>query len=147
MKFDRLISAHGTFIGTLRLEPHKPTQLQVNSMFHFGASTRWACVCDFVFVCSFGFNSVHFRFRYYILRERPTAGSRSDNIMEDIPMNDSGEGALLGLPESETDLDVSVIPEALWYMEKSRVINQSFFTYTCRIWPNIIRHIIDAYPC
>lgn len=33
--------AHGTFIGTLRLEPHKPTQLQINSMFHFGASTRW----------------------------------------------------------------------------------------------------------
>lgn len=45
-------------------------------------------------------------YRYYILRERPTAGSRSDNIMEDIPMNESGEGALLGLPESETDLDV-----------------------------------------
>lgn len=44
--------------------------------------------------------------RYYILRERPSAGSRSDNIMEDIPMSESGEGALLGLPESETDLDV-----------------------------------------
>lgn len=52
---------------------------------------------------------VHSHFRYYILRERPTAGSRSDNIMEDIPMNESGEGALLGLPESETDLDVSFI--------------------------------------
>lgn len=47
-------------------------------------------------------------YRYYILRERPSAGSRSDNIMEDIPMNESGEGALLGLPESETDLDVCV---------------------------------------
>lgn len=47
-----------------------------------------------------------FPFRYYILRERPSAGSRSDNIMEDIPMSESGEGALLGLPESETDLDV-----------------------------------------
>lgn len=52
-------------------------------------------------------NLVLFSFRYYILRERPSAGSRSDNIMEDIPMNESGEGALLGLPESETDLDVS----------------------------------------
>lgn len=51
-----------------------------------------------------------FLFRYYILRERPTAGSRSDNIiMEDIPMSESGEGALLGLPESETDLDVRYI--------------------------------------
>lgn len=45
--------------------------------------------------------------RYYILRERPTAGSRSDNIMEDLPIGESGDGALLGLPESETDLDVS----------------------------------------
>lgn len=35
-----VLLAHGTFIGTLRLEPHKPTQLQINSMFHFGASTR-----------------------------------------------------------------------------------------------------------
>ncbi|XP_031622233.1 nuclear inhibitor of protein phosphatase 1 [Contarinia nasturtii] len=76
-------STHGTFIGNLRLESHKPTQLQINSTFHFGASTR-----------------------YYILRERPSAGSRSDNIIhEDIPMSETGEGALLGLPESETDLD------------------------------------------
>lgn len=49
-------------------------------------------------------------YRYYILRERPTAGSRSDNIMEDLPIGESGEGALLGLPESETDLDVSDMP-------------------------------------
>lgn len=48
-------------------------------------------------------------FRYYILRERPTAGSRSDNIIEDIPLSETGEGALLGLPESETDLDVRFI--------------------------------------
>lgn len=79
-------AAHGTFIGTLRLEAHKPTILQLNSTFHFGASTR-----------------------YYILRERPSAGSRSTNIMEDLPMNDTGEGALLGLPESQTDLDASAI--------------------------------------
>uniref|UniRef100_A0A1A9UHD1 Nuclear inhibitor of protein phosphatase 1 n=1 Tax=Glossina austeni TaxID=7395 RepID=A0A1A9UHD1_GLOAU len=74
-------STHGTFIGTLRIEPNKPTQLHVNSTFHFGASTR-----------------------RYILRERPSAGQRS-NIMEDIPMNDANEGALLGLPESQTELD------------------------------------------
>lgn len=33
--------AHGTFIGNLRLEERKPTQLQLNSTFHFGASTRY----------------------------------------------------------------------------------------------------------
>lgn len=74
-------STHGTFIGTLRLEAHKPTQLQIDSTFHFGASTR-----------------------RYILRERPSAGLRV-NIMEDIPMNESADGALLGLPESQTELD------------------------------------------
>lgn len=77
------ITAHGTFIGPLRLESNKPTQLHVNSTFHFGASTR-----------------------RYILRERPTVGQRT-NIMEDIPMNDGcGDGTLLGLPESQTELDV-----------------------------------------
>ncbi|XP_013101895.1 nuclear inhibitor of protein phosphatase 1 [Stomoxys calcitrans] len=74
-------STHGTFIGKMRLEPHKPTQLHVNSIFHFGASTR-----------------------NYILRERPSAGQRN-NIMEDIPMSESSDGALLGLPESQTELD------------------------------------------
>uniref|UniRef100_A0A1I8MKF5 Nuclear inhibitor of protein phosphatase 1 n=1 Tax=Musca domestica TaxID=7370 RepID=A0A1I8MKF5_MUSDO len=74
-------STHGTFIGSVRLEPHKPTQLHVNSTFHFGASTR-----------------------NYILRERPSAGQRN-NIMEDIPMSESSDGALLGLPETQTELD------------------------------------------
>lgn len=44
--------------------------------------------------------------RYYTIRERPTLGSRSINIMEDIPMNESADGALLGLPECQTELDV-----------------------------------------
>ncbi|BFG04778.1 nuclear inhibitor of protein phosphatase 1 [Drosophila madeirensis] len=74
-------STHGTFIGTLRLEAHKPTQLQINSQFHFGASTR-----------------------NYILRERPSAGQHT-NIMEDLPISETGDGALLGLPESQTELD------------------------------------------
>ncbi|XP_050096717.1 nuclear inhibitor of protein phosphatase 1 isoform X2 [Anopheles aquasalis] len=74
-------STHGTFIGSVRLEGHKPTQLQINSQFSFGASTR-----------------------HYILRERPTVGSRT-NIMEDIPMMDTSDGTFLGLPESQTELD------------------------------------------
>ncbi|XP_023160054.1 nuclear inhibitor of protein phosphatase 1 [Drosophila hydei] len=75
-------STHGTFIGTLRLEAHKPTQLQINSTFHFGASTR-----------------------NYILRERPSAGGQHSNIMEDLPLSETSDGALLGLPESQTELD------------------------------------------
>lgn len=32
--------AHGTFVGSMRLEPHKPQQLLEDSTFSFGASTR-----------------------------------------------------------------------------------------------------------
>jgi len=74
-------STHGTFIGSVRLEAHKPTQVHVGANFHFGASTR-----------------------NYILRERPS-GNRM-GIIEDIPMSDVvGEGALLGLPESQSEID------------------------------------------
>ncbi|KAG7300973.1 hypothetical protein JYU34_015333 [Plutella xylostella] len=72
-------STHGTYIGKMRLEANKPTQLPIDSNFHFGASTR-----------------------NYIIRERPSGNSRG--IMEDLP-NTETEGALLGLPETQTELD------------------------------------------
>ncbi|KAF8767127.1 Nuclear inhibitor of protein phosphatase 1 like protein [Argiope bruennichi] len=76
-----LYTAHGTYIGSIRLEPHKPTQLPVDSKFHFGASTR-----------------------IYILRERPQKAGRttSDDLEK---KSEELEGGLLGLPESETELD------------------------------------------
>lgn len=52
-------STHGTYIGNIRLEGHKPTVVQIGSVFHFGASTR-----------------------NYTLRERPKT---TQNIVEDIP--------------------------------------------------------------
>jgi len=96
-------STHGTYIGNMRLEGHKPTQLPVDSKFHFGASTRW-----------------------YIIRERPQAGPRP--IMDELEQSSKKEaggggqsgggggggqvkaggaksGGLLGLPETETELD------------------------------------------
>lgn len=78
------IIAHGTFIGgSLRLEAYKPTQLPVDSSFHFGASSR-----------------------RYIIRERPQSGMRP--IIDEIEKaGEETEGGLLGLPESETELDVS----------------------------------------
>lgn len=85
-----LLTAHGTFIGTLRLEAHKPTQLQINSTFHFGASTR-----------------------NYILRERPSG--HHSNIMEDLPLSETSDGALLGLPESQTELDVRLVKKKTKY--------------------------------
>lgn len=68
----------------MRIESEKPTQLPVDSTFHFGASTR-----------------------YYILRERPQTAPRS--ILEELEEEAKSEhqdGGMLGLPESEMELDV-----------------------------------------
>ncbi|XP_012266299.1 nuclear inhibitor of protein phosphatase 1 isoform X1 [Athalia rosae] len=75
-------STHGTYIGNMRLDPNKPTQLPIDSTFHFGASTR-----------------------YYIIRERPQSGARP--IIEELEKSaeDNDAGGLLGLPETETELD------------------------------------------
>lgn len=69
----------------MRLESNKPTQLPIDSTFHFGASTR-----------------------YYIIRERPQTGTRT--IIDELEKNseDQDAGGLLGLPETETELDVSI---------------------------------------
>lgn len=79
-----IFEAHGTYIGSIRLEAHKPTQLAPDSTFHFGASTR-----------------------HYVMRQRPQGTSR--NIIEQLEKGDKTEGAaMLGLPESETELDVRI---------------------------------------
>ena len=81
-----LDSTHGTFIGSMRLEANKPTQLPIDSIFHFGASTR-----------------------YYTLREKPQSVPIKP-LVEDYERV-SGEDAdqnLLGLPETETELDVRI---------------------------------------
>ncbi|CAG7834644.1 unnamed protein product [Allacma fusca] len=75
-------STHGTYIGRLRLDSKKPTQLPLDSMFHFGASTR-----------------------QYVMRARPpTVVPRP--IMEELEKSSlDSEGALLGLPETDSELD------------------------------------------
>ena len=80
-----LVAAHGTFISSLRLDSKKPQQVPIDSQIHFGASTR-----------------------IYIIRERPqnkipTTNAANDSKTEDV------EGGLMGLPETETELDVSTI--------------------------------------
>ncbi|XP_038057754.1 nuclear inhibitor of protein phosphatase 1-like isoform X2 [Patiria miniata] len=79
-------STHGTFLGSIRLEGHKPQQIPVDSTIHFGASTR-----------------------SYVLREKPqtvasvisggTTDSKTEQEEEEI------SGGLLGLPEEETELN------------------------------------------
>jgi len=79
-----VLLAHGTFIGSIRLENKKPQQVPIDSHLRFGASTR-----------------------VYIIRERPqnkipTAGLGADNKLN----TEEAEGGLLGLPETEGELDV-----------------------------------------
>uniref|UniRef100_A0AAY4BKZ4 Nuclear inhibitor of protein phosphatase 1 n=2 Tax=Denticeps clupeoides TaxID=299321 RepID=A0AAY4BKZ4_9TELE len=76
-----LNSTHGTFLGHIRLEPHKPQQVPIDSTMSFGASTR-----------------------AYTLREKPqaqpTAGGAENKGLEDEELK-----GLLGLPEEETELE------------------------------------------
>lgn len=77
-------STHGTFIGSTRLEAHKPTQLTPGLTFHFGASTR-----------------------EYTLREKPKSVGSSSNLEgnsvnsgdSDVPIESSD------LPEDQIELD------------------------------------------
>jgi len=74
-------STHGTFIGNYRIEANKPTQLPVDSVFRFGESTR-----------------------RYVMRERPQNMHRP--IMDELEKTASeADGGLLGLPETENELD------------------------------------------
>lgn len=78
--------AHGTFIGSTRLEPQKPTQLPLDTTISFGASTR-----------------------SYTLRERPQAivSLMSEGEGEGGELGEGG--ALLGLPDLDNEVDVSYI--------------------------------------
>lgn len=78
-----LSTAHGTFVGSLRLEPHKPTQIPLDTTISFGASTR-----------------------SYTLREKPQVSSVL--TMEGELAEGGDGGALLGLPELDNELDVSL---------------------------------------
>ena len=74
-----LLTAHGTYIGHIRLESRKPQQIPIDSEIHFGASTRM-----------------------YVIRERPqNIGQGEENDMQG-----EKEGNLMGLPENELELDV-----------------------------------------
>lgn len=98
------VIAHGTYIGSIRIESNKPTQLPVDSQFHFGASTRM-----------------------YILRERPQAAPKP---LIDDKSGEEVEGGLLGLPETETELDVSTIQVLiiLIFRRSIRLIEVLFIT-------------------
>ena len=99
-------SAHGTFIGTIRLERKNPQQVPIDSELHFGASSR-----------------------RYVIREKPHTSVTSMMLDEKEEM----EGALLGLPETETELNVSdidylhvLIPTFKWEVENNDLASNLF---------------------
>lgn len=79
------ILAHGTFLGHIRLEAHKPQQVPIDSTISFGASTRT-----------------------YTIREKPqtqgSSGTGDSKTGEDEELK-----GLLGLPEEETELEVRLV--------------------------------------
>lgn len=78
-------SGHGTFIGSTRLEAHKPTQVPLDCTLKFGASTR-----------------------SYTLRERPQVSMAMVTDAEGGVLEEGEGGTLLGLPELDMKIDVSV---------------------------------------
>lgn len=77
-------TAHGTFLGHIRLEPHKPQQVPIDSTMSFGASTR-----------------------VYTIREKPQ--SQANVSAGDKTGDDEELKGLLGLPEEETELEVCIV--------------------------------------
>ncbi|XP_065062509.1 nuclear inhibitor of protein phosphatase 1-like isoform X2 [Rhopilema esculentum] len=75
-------STHGTFVGSIRVDPHKPVQVLVDSTLAFGASTR-----------------------RFTLRERPNAQVAGLDSLKDKDDKDKTVHSLLGLPEEDTALD------------------------------------------
>ena len=85
-----LFPAHGTFLGHIRLEPHKPQQIPIDSTVSFGASTR-----------------------AYTLREKPQTLPSAVKGDEKMGGEDDELKGLLGLPEEETELDVILLSMSL----------------------------------
>lgn len=87
-----LFPAHGTFLGHIRLEPHKPQQIPIDSTVSFGASTR-----------------------AYTLREKPQTLPSAVKGDEKMGGEDDELKGLLGLPEEETELDVIPYPSMVLF--------------------------------
>jgi hypothetical protein len=94
-------TAHGTFIGHIRLEPNKPQQLFFDTEFKFGASTR-----------------------SFILREKPQTNINFPSILNNIANSNNTNNSnndknhkedknahyisASNLPESEAELEVNL---------------------------------------
>ena len=110
-----LYIAHGTFVGSMRLEHNKPQQIPIDITISFGASTRT-----------------------YTLRKRPQAIQAVTSSLQDGDQAGESLSGLLGLPESETEMDVSCLPSTsmcgsctISYAQHTIIDTQSKSTYAC----------------
>ena len=109
-----MVVAHGTFIGHIRLESHKPQQVHIDSEIHFGESSR-----------------------IYIIRERPQAhGNKLHHIFGNSTNTTSSNNDVNGdhndenkeanssfsMPESEIELDVR---------NETEFVNLKILLYVC----------------
>ena len=84
--------AHGTFIGSIRLEANKPQQVFVDCELKFGASTRT-----------------------YIIRERPQINKHFPSILQSnssANQSNNESGGDLGEEKDEGNISISVLPES-----------------------------------
>lgn len=110
-----MFSAHGTFLGHIRLEAHKPQQIPIDSTVSFGASTR-----------------------AYTLREKPQTLPSAVKGDEKMGGEDEELKGLLGLPEEETELDVSTMARCtqMAFPAKRIAFLTCFLNFGCLIsWP------------
>lgn len=85
-------------MGSIRLEANKPMQLPIDESFHFGASTRT-----------------------WVLRERPnmpqnTLEASLNSSTTEANDNEVMSVSLLGLPEAENELNVSIKIYTLYFI-------------------------------
>lgn len=86
-----ILKAHGTFIGSIRLENNKPQQVFVDSELRFGASTR-----------------------SYIIRERPQMNKHFPSILQGNANASANESSndLNEDKQDQSNLNVSILPES-----------------------------------
>ena len=101
MKYGLFVIAHGTFVGSIRVDPHKPVQVLVDSTLAFGASTR-----------------------RFTLRERPNAHLMNLDSKQEKDDADAGTHSLLGLPEEDTELEVRTFTDDWKCGQHSSVHNE-----------------------
>lgn len=79
-----LNSTHGTFVGNVRIEGHKPTQIPIDCSFHFGASTR-----------------------FYTLREKPFQVQANRSAVDCESKSEETDTTCV-LPDDQSELDVCI---------------------------------------